>query len=99
MDVRNFLPTMTMPFRVTGVYRIPNRGLHERGAHLVNESEYVCGSPGRRNELPIVLSGCSGGGKSTLLSEMSRRGYSVQPEPGRQIVMEQMAIHGDGVPW
>ena len=65
----------------------------------MNESEYVCGSPGRRNELPIVLSGCSGGGKSTLLSEMSRRGYTVQPEPGRQIVMEQMAICGDGVPW
>jgi predicted ATPase len=47
----------------------------------------------------VVVSGCSGGGKSSLLSEMARRGYRVNPEPGRQIVKEQAYIDGDGVPW
>lgn len=47
----------------------------------------------------VVISGCSGGGKSTLLSELVRRGYSVVPEPGRQIVKEQTAIKGDALPW
>jgi predicted ATPase len=49
--------------------------------------------------MKVVLSGCSGGGKSTLLAEMARRGYRVCPEPGRQIVREQLTIGGDGVPW
>ena len=31
----------------------------------------------------VVISGCSGRGKSTLLSELVRRGYSVVLEPGR----------------
>lgn len=47
----------------------------------------------------IVISGCSGGGKSTLLSELETRGYSTVQEPGRQIVKEQMAIGGDALPW
>jgi predicted ATPase len=46
-----------------------------------------------------VISGCSGGGKSTLLSELERRGYPVFPEPGRQIVKEQLSVEGDGLPW
>lgn len=47
----------------------------------------------------MVLTGCSGGGKSTLLSELARRGYAVRPEAGRQIVREQMHLGGDGLPW
>lgn len=47
----------------------------------------------------VVISGCSGGGKSTLLSELVNRGYSVVLEPGRQIVKEQTAIGGDALPW
>lgn len=47
----------------------------------------------------MVVSGCSGGGKSSLLAEMARRGYAIRPEPGRQIVQEQSAIGGDAVPW
>lgn len=47
----------------------------------------------------VVISGCSGGGKSTLLSELVHRGYSVVLEPGRQIVKEQIAIEGDALPW
>ena len=33
-----------------------------------------------------VISGCSGGGKSTLLMELARRGHAVVDEPGRRIV-------------
>lgn len=47
----------------------------------------------------VIISGCSGGGKSTLLSELANRGYSVVLEPGRQIVKEQTAINGDALPW
>ena len=47
----------------------------------------------------VILTGCSGGGKSTLLSELARRGYTHIPEPGRQIVKEQLAIDGKALPW
>lgn len=46
----------------------------------------------------IVLSGCSGGGKSALLKEMAARGWRVAPESGRQIVREQNLVGGDAVP-
>ncbi|MGE8398258.1 MAG: AAA family ATPase, partial [Comamonas sp.] len=29
----------------------------------------------------VLISGCSGGGKSTLLSELQNRGYTVIQEP------------------
>lgn len=47
----------------------------------------------------VIISGCSGGGKSTLLSELASRGYSIVLEPGRQIVKEQTAINGNALPW
>lgn len=47
----------------------------------------------------VIISGCSGGGKSTLLSELASRGYSVVLEPGRQIVKEQTVIKGNALPW
>lgn len=47
----------------------------------------------------VVISGCSGGGKSTLLSELSNKGYAVVSEVGREIVQEQLAIKGDMTPW
>lgn len=47
----------------------------------------------------IVISGCSGGGKSTLISELSNQGYTVVSEVGREIVKEQLAIKGDLTPW
>lgn len=34
----------------------------------------------------IVLSGCSGGGKSTLAAALAARGHSVVPEPGRRVI-------------
>lgn len=47
----------------------------------------------------FVLTGCSGGGKSTLLAELARRGEQVVPEAGRALVREQMAKGGDLLPW
>jgi predicted ATPase len=36
----------------------------------------------------VVVSGCSGGGKSTLLAEMAARGWACFEEPGRRVVAE-----------
>lgn len=36
--------------------------------------------------MKIILSGCSGGGKSTLVAELARRGVATVPEPGLRIV-------------
>lgn len=47
----------------------------------------------------VVLSGCSGGGKSTLLGELRRRGYAAVDEPGRRIVKEEVAHGGTALPW
>jgi predicted ATPase len=47
----------------------------------------------------IVISGCAGGGKSTLLKELAKRDFSVVWESGRQIIREQIAINGDALPW
>jgi len=47
----------------------------------------------------VVISGCSGGGKSTLLAELARRGYSVVEEPGRRIVREEVDRGGSALPW
>jgi predicted ATPase len=47
----------------------------------------------------VVISGCSGGGKSTLLAELARRGYAVIEEPGRRIVQEELAGNGAALPW
>ena len=46
-----------------------------------------------------MISGCSGGGKSTLLGELARRGYAVVEEPGRRIVREEMQGDGSALPW
>jgi predicted ATPase len=47
----------------------------------------------------VVISGCSGGGKSTLLAELGRRGHTVVEEPGRRIVVEEMNNGGSALPW
>jgi predicted ATPase len=47
----------------------------------------------------VVLSGCSGGGKSTLLAELCRRGHSVVEEPGRRIVKQALQDGGSALPW
>jgi len=47
----------------------------------------------------VVLSGCSGGGKSTLLSALRRRGYGTVDEPGRRVVKDEIANGGQALPW
>lgn len=47
----------------------------------------------------VILSGCSGGGKSTLLNELARRGVATVPEPGRRIVAEESRGEGRALPW
>ncbi len=47
----------------------------------------------------VVISGCSGGGKSTLLIELGRRGYATVEEPGRRIVREELLGEGLALPW
>lgn len=47
----------------------------------------------------VIISGCSGGGKSTLLSELARRGYATVEEPGRRIVAAEMSADGTALPW
>ncbi len=47
----------------------------------------------------VVISGCSSGGKSTLLAELGRRGYAVVEEPGRRIVKDELARNGLALPW
>jgi predicted ATPase len=46
----------------------------------------------------VVISGCSGAGKSSLLRELADRGYHVFAEPCRQIIKEQNYIGGDAIP-
>lgn len=47
----------------------------------------------------IIISGCSGGGKSTLLADLARRGFATIEEPGRRVVREEFASGGDVLPW
>lgn len=47
----------------------------------------------------VVVSGCSGGGKSTLLGELRRRGYATVEEPGRRIVQRELGGDGAALPW
>ena len=47
----------------------------------------------------VVITGSSGGGKSTLLAELRRRGHAVVEEPGRRIVKDEVASGGSALPW
>ena len=47
----------------------------------------------------VIISGCSGGGKSTLIGELARRGHATMPEPGRRIVRQELEGDGAALPW
>lgn len=47
----------------------------------------------------FVLTGASGGGKSSIVAALGERGFIIAPEPGRAIVREQLATGGDATPW
>jgi len=65
----------------------------------MSESTYQLASLREQSDRFVVLSGCSGGGKSTLLTALERRGFIVFEEPGRQIVKEQQFLTGNTLPW
>jgi len=46
-----------------------------------------------------VLTGGSGGGKSSIIDALRARGHLCVDEVGRSIVKEQLRIGGDGTPW
>ena len=54
---------------------------------------------GRGIDRFVILSGCSGGGKSSLLDELARRGHATISEPGRRVVAEQLREGGTALPW
>ena len=47
----------------------------------------------------VIISGCSGGGKSTLLTELARHGFATVEEPGRRIVKQELQGDGLALPW
>lgn len=47
----------------------------------------------------VMISGCSGGGKSSLLAELARRGHAIVTEPGRRVVEAELAGDGANLPW
>jgi len=68
------------------------------GGVTVLEDGYLPDSVGQAKDKFVVLSGCSGGGKSSLLSALAARGHRVFAEPGRQVIREQNCIGGDATP-
>lgn len=71
-----------------------------RAGAVLAEADYIAGNPAwSGSPRLVVLSGCSGGGKSALLAEMAVRGYATFPEPGRQVVKEEELVGGDALPW
>jgi predicted ATPase len=46
----------------------------------------------------IVISGCSSGGKSTLITELSQQGYSVMSEAGREVYRKYGKISDHNTP-
>ncbi|MGN6279349.1 MAG: AAA family ATPase [Sphingomonas sp.] len=47
----------------------------------------------------VLISGCSGGGKSTLLSELERRGHAAVAEPALRVVADERQGAGEALPW
>lgn len=47
----------------------------------------------------IVISGCSGGGKSSLLDSLESRGYKTVQEAGRRVVAAEVKLGSEALPW
>jgi Predicted ATPase len=47
----------------------------------------------------VVISGGPGAGKTALIEELRRRGYSCSSEVAREIIQEQVRASGDALPW
>lgn len=53
----------------------------------------------RNEERFVLLSGCSGGGKSSILAEIARRGFQTVEEPGRRVVRAERGTGGTDLPF
>jgi predicted ATPase len=58
----------------------------------MTEARYDPAKAQAAHEKFVVVTGCSAGGKSSLVGELAARGYRTFAEPGRQIIREQAAI-------
>jgi predicted ATPase len=67
--------------------------------HNISEDRYAPNAAAAARDWFVAISGCSGGGKSSVLAELAARGFRTFAEPGRQIVKEQTAIGGDALPY
>ncbi|WP_237401488.1 AAA family ATPase [Rhodovulum sulfidophilum] len=47
----------------------------------------------------FVVTGGPGAGKTSLITELARRGFHTIPESGRAIIREEMTSGGDALPW
>jgi predicted ATPase len=47
----------------------------------------------------FTITGGPGAGKTALIAELKKRGYHCVDEVARQVIQEQMAMEGNGVPW
>ena len=47
----------------------------------------------------ILITGCSGGGKSTLIAALTAAGLATVPEPGRRIIAAVRAGQPGALPW
>ncbi|WP_168201229.1 AAA family ATPase [Qingshengfaniella alkalisoli] len=47
----------------------------------------------------FVVTGGPGAGKTSLITELARRGFHSTHESGRAIIREEMASGGDALPW
>ncbi len=47
----------------------------------------------------VLITGCSGAGKSALVTEMRARGHEIVKEPGRRVIRAEERIGGNGTPW
>lgn len=47
----------------------------------------------------FVVTGGPGAGKTSLITELARRGLHTIPKSGRAVIREEMASRGDALPW
>jgi predicted ATPase len=88
--------------RLNGIQEVGGSTTYEEIGSMnileIPEDDYSPANVEAAQNYYVVLSGCSGAGKSSLLRELARRGYRVFAEPVRQIIKEQTYIGGDALP-
>jgi len=47
----------------------------------------------------VILSGCSGGGKSTLIKALAAKGFQTVEEAGRRVVEAELKLNKTALPW